>query len=285
MTEQPAEGGAQLAAPAAPAAWPQQQGSMHWQQPQQWGSPVPVAAAGSPGSRRRGLMIGAGVVALAAAFGAGLATGRATAKPAAAVAADPSSSAAILTIPVGGATSAASSAPVSGGSLISALLPVPSSATPRTASDASADGSMTLDQYLKLLYPTSTTERALLEARGFESAATRWFDTANGQEVSIYLVGFTANQGAQSYALALASAHVAANPGQTEFSVPSLGEGEGFETAKLDSYGNTDSFVYGEVGNVAVLVHCYTPAKLDRADLLALVSQQAARLNGFAGTS
>ncbi|HET9168270.1 MAG TPA: hypothetical protein VFN97_02505 [Actinospica sp.] len=36
----------------------------------------------------------------------------------------------------------------------------------------------------------------------------------------------------------------------------------------LDKYGDTGSRVYGAVGNVTIIVHCYTPAKLDRAALL-----------------
>ena len=37
-------------------------------------------------------------------------------------------------------------------------------------------------------------------------------------------------------------------------------------------------YVYGAVNNVTIIVHCYTPAKLDRADMLTLVNQQASRL-------
>jgi hypothetical protein len=157
---------------------------------------------------------------------------------------------------------------------------VPSGGTPRPVSGAGADGSLTLSQYLKLLYPTSTTEGSVLQERGFTGAATRWLNTASGQEVSVYLIGFSSESGAQSYALALGTAHVAdpANAGQTKFSVFALTDGVGYETAKLDKFGNTDSYVYGTVNDVTIIVHCYTPAKLDRAGMLALVDQQATRL-------
>lgn len=150
----------------------------------------------------------------------------------------------------------------------------------RTAAHAGADGSMTLDEFLADLYPNSSTERASLEARGFVSAATRWFIAANRQEVSIYLVSFGSPSGAQSYALALAKAR-GADPSfasATRFAVPALTDGAGFETLTLDSYGNTESFVYGAVKDVTVIVHCFTPAKPDRSQLLSFVGRQAARL-------
>lgn len=230
-----------------------------------------------PPRGRRTWPVALGVVALAVAFGAGLATGRATAPKTTAAASAESAPATTEAAPAAdGATG--STTGLTG--LTGELIPVPAGGTPRTVSGAGADGSLTLSQYLKLLYPTSSTEGPLLQERGFTGAATRWMDTASGQEVSIYLIGFSSETGAQSYALALGKAHeaVPANAGQTKFSVDALTDGVGYQTAKLDQYGNTDSYVYGAANDVTIIVHCYTPAKLDQAGLLALVDQQAARL-------
>ncbi|HTJ66935.1 MAG TPA: hypothetical protein VL551_05340 [Actinospica sp.] len=254
-------------------------------------TPPSVPPTPPPSAHGRRAWVGiAGVVALAAAFGAGLAVGRTTA-PKATVAAAAKVPTALLHSSTATASSAASAtspttAKAPSGTLASALLPVPSGGTAKTAPGSGADGSLTLAQYVAMLYPsTATTETSLLQARGFMTGATRWMDTAAGQELSIYLIEFQAPSGAQSYALATGLAHKSdsAYAGQTTFTVPGLTDGEGFETGTLDKYGNTDSFVYGAVGNVAIIVHCYTPGSLNRAGLLAAVSQQETRLTAFEG--
>jgi len=280
LTEQPADAaeataGGAFAAPFEPPQQPQAQ-----PQPLTPVEQFLAASGGVPPARpRRTRTIMVCLVTLAAGFGAGLATGRATAPKAgtgnpAAISAPAGSTAAA-------ATSASAAPAITGKTLVDALIPLPPGAARKTVPHAGADGSMTLDQFLQELYPDSTDERGFLEARGFVGAAATWFDTANGQELSFYLISFSSQGGAHSEALGLVNAHQEDpdDSSEAKFAVPALTDGTGFETSALDSYGNTGSYVYGAVGDVAVIVHCYTPAKLDRADLLTLVDQQAARLS------
>ena len=44
---------------------------------------------------------------------------------------------------------------------------------------------------------------------------------------------------------------------------------------------DTETSIYGEISGVAIMVDCYTPGKFDRADLLTLVNNQAARLSSY----
>lgn len=214
---------------------------------------------------RRTLIAVAGIVVLAVAFGIWLATGGAkTSKPVAA------------TAPTTGATSATAK-------LANALIPLPPGAKATTTPGAAADGSLTIDQFLKVLYPASTTERGFLQEHGFAAAATRSMVTANGQKISLYLVEFGTLGDAHYYSLTHA-APLETDPKYAkyaQFSVPGMTYSWGFENPALDSSGNADSYIYGEVGNVAIVVDCFTPAKPDRTDLLTLVSQQAARLSGY----
>lgn len=226
----------------------------------------PEPTSTSPDKRPRHTSIAVtGVIVLAVAFGIWFATGGTT-----------SPTPVAATSPTTGATSPTAK-------LANALIPLPSGAKATTASGIGADGSLTLDQFLKSLYPTSTTERGLLQAHGFASAATRSMVTANGQEISIYLVEFGTLGDAHFYSLTHA-APLETDPkyaSYTQFSVPGMTDSWGFENAALDSSGNTDSYIYGEVGNVAIIVDCFTPGKLDRTGLLTLVNQQAARLSGY----
>ncbi len=249
-----------------------------------WQQPTPPGPAAN-GRSRRTLVGVLGTVALIAAFGIGLATGRATA---------PKSSSAAPTATsgdtaVGQATVPAQTGgtPPTTGDLVSVLIPLPAGASALKVADASPDGAMTLDQFMQQLYSSSPSERALLQARGFQGAATRWFNTASGQEDCIFLIAFGSPAGAQSYALGQTQARekVPADASDTKFAVPGLTDGAGFENLTLDSYGNTDGHVYGALGDVAILVDTFTPAKPDRAEVLQLLDQQIARLSAYEQTS
>lgn len=292
--------------PAQQAGWPQQPQPQQPQQSQQpygppvgfgaqpqqpgyWQQPVVPAAPAGAGSHRA-LMGVLGAVTLIAVFGIGLATGRATAPKAAA--ASPIAGAGDTPIATSGlgtaAAQAAASAGTAGasavaGNIVSALIPLPAGGSALKVPDASANGAMNLDQFIKQVYTGSSSERGLLQARGFESAAARWMNTATGQEDYIYLVVFGSPDGAQSYALGAAEAHRddPTHASDTKFNVPALTDGAGFENPALDSYGNADSHIYGSVGDVAILVESFTPAELNRAEVLALVDQQATRLSTY----
>ena len=245
-----------------------------------WQQPAP-AGPGANGRSRRTLVGVLGTVALIAAFGIGLATGRATAPKSA-------SAAPIATsgdTAVGQATAAAQTGgtPPTVGDLVSALIPLPSGASTLKVSYASPDGAMTLDQFMKQVYASSPGERTLLQARGFQSAATRWFNTASGQEDCVFLIAFGSPAGAQSYALGQTQARekVPADASDTKFDVPGLTDGTGFEDPTLDAYGNVAGHIYGALGDVAILVDSFTPAKPDRAQVLELLNQQITRLSAY----
>jgi hypothetical protein len=247
--------------------------------------PGPETPGTPSGGRSRAPLAVGGALALLAAFGIGLVTGRATAPkaaPAAAIGNTPVATSNSSAVAQSGASVGATgkSGGSTGGRLTSLLIPLPAGGRLLPVSNAAPDGSMTLDQFLKELYPSSPSERTLLQARGFQTAAARCLDTSGGQEDCFYLIQFSAPDGAQSYALGLAQAHQddPSHASDTKFAVPALTDGAGFENSTLDSYGNTDSDVYGADGEIALIVHSYTPAKLDRAGALALVDQQVARL-------
>jgi hypothetical protein len=224
-------------------------------------------------------------VALAAALGAWFATGRATASKT-------SSAASTTTVakpansgmaPASATTSPSTDAMTATSKLAGTLIPLPAGATAKPAPGIGADGSLTLDQFLKILYPTATTEGTFLQEHGFVGAATRSMVTANGQEISIYLAEFGSLGDAHYYNLTLAAPLEtdAKYASYTHFDVPAFEDSWGFELPTLDSHGNTDTIIYGEIGSVAIMVDCSTPAKFDRADLLTLVTQQAARLSSY----
>jgi hypothetical protein len=172
------------------------------------------------------------------------------------------------------------------GSLTSALLPTPPGATLRRPKQAGAGGTLTLDDYLALLYPTtSTTERGLLTGRDFESAATTWFTTSDGKQGAIYLVEFAAPSAAQSYALALSDAHRRNHAADPTFSVGGLTDGAGFDESTLDTAGNTRTFVYGAVGNVTLIFYFYVPATLNLPAALSYVDGQVTRLAAAEATT
>jgi hypothetical protein len=142
--------------------------------------------------------------------------------------------------------------------LAQALIPLPKGATATTPSGIGANGALTRDQFLQLLYPNSTTESDLLTKLGFWGGATRSMVTANGQKVSIYLAEFGTLSSAHYYNLTLA-APLETDPkysNYTQFTVPSFQDSWSFEKPGLDSNGNTDTVIYGEIGNVAIMVNC-----------------------------
>ncbi|MGH6655442.1 MAG: hypothetical protein ACRDVE_09570 [Actinocrinis sp.] len=176
------------------------------------------------------------------------------------------------------ATSGTSAESVPMFSLPSALIALPTGATVGVPPAGGRDGSLTLDEFLKVLYPTAPTERGLMQRRGFVSGATRWFRTSDGKIVAVYLIGFKTDAGAESYGLSLSAGHRDDHPQDPSFTVSGLRDGTGFEESELDADGYTRSFVYGSLGSETVLVHYFVPATLDRAGLLSIVDAQIAKL-------
>jgi hypothetical protein len=219
-------------------------------------------------------VIGAVLVVVGAVFAAGYAVGSNPAKPAAA----PTAHASAQTAGVQGGTLDTN--------LASTLLPPPHGVRARRPKPSEAGGVLSLDDYLALLYPTtSATERGLLTGRGFVMAATVWFTTADGKQIADYLIEFATSRGAQSYALELASTHRDAYSGDQSFVVGGLTDGVGFEDAALDTYGHTRTNIYGAVGNVTLLFDFFVPAALDRAAALSYVNSQVARLASAEATA
>jgi hypothetical protein len=171
------------------------------------------------------------------------------------------------------------------GDVASAMIPVPANGSAAEVTDASPDGSMTLDEFMNAMYPSSPNERSRLMSLGFERAAERCMYMPQGQQDCFYLVVFLARAGAQDYTLGLATAFGSdsANASDTQFSAPGLIDGVGFENPALDAYGNTYTVVFGTSENVAVVVEDYTPSKPARAEMLTLVAQQTARLTAAEG--
>lgn len=153
------------------------------------------------------------------------------------------------------------------------LLPPGATVKPVTGTTG---GVMNLDQYLTKFFSTSTTERGLLEARGFQVAAIRAYQL-NGLEVITHLVQFDETDGAESFILGQIAARARDVRTTSTFDVPNEANAMGFDLAALNSVGNRSCYVLAQVGNVAVMVEIVTPGKLDRvANLKAMTDQIAA---------
>lgn len=137
----------------------------------------------------------------------------------------------------------------------------------------------TLEQYVTTLYSSASYEKRRLIQRCFQVAAQQGWVMPSGRIVVVYLAQFRAPADARSYALATQSADIADPRNKLHDAVRGVSDGILIEDPKQDKYGNTESRLIGDKGNVAIIVHVFEPAQLpSRRSATPLLRRQAARL-------
>ena len=96
--------------------------------------------------------------------------------------------------------------------------------------------------------------------------------------MNILLLQFGSATGAQSFTLGYQGGAGAAVGTAGTFPVPGSGDAIAYEHPALDSVGNIWTEGFAVVGNIAVDINYYRPAKGDRAAMTTLFQQQYAKL-------
>ncbi len=164
--------------------------------------------------------------------------------------------------------------------LISELLPVPAGAARPPA--APGPKAYTLHAYVTYLYAKSAVghEQALLQARCFQVAVNGQWLTSGGTLVSIWLVQFADSGGARSYALGQEQTDLNLMGSHGRWaSVSAVSDGMLIQDPGLDAEGDTFTRIFGDRGNVMILIHVYVPARwASENSMSALLRAQAGRI-------
>ncbi|GAA2810673.1 hypothetical protein GCM10010441_39160 [Kitasatospora paracochleata] len=96
--------------------------------------------------------------------------------------------------------------------------------------------------------------------------------------MDIRLLQFATATGAQSFTLGTQSGAGNAVGTAGTYAIPSSGDAMAFEHPELTSRGNIWTESYTVVGNIAIAIDIWVPAKADRAALTTLVQQQYAKV-------
>jgi hypothetical protein len=153
--------------------------------------------------------------------------------------------------------------------LLAELLPMPAGATrPRKAPRPRA---YSLSTFVARLYgDDKSPETGYLSALCFETAVGGEWQTHSGKLVAIYLIQFARQAEARSYALGLKQADIGSVGVHGRHArVRDLQDGMIVQDSQLDTYGNTLTRLIGSVGNIAILIHVFVPALLERESALA----------------
>jgi len=156
------------------------------------------------------------------------------------------------------------------------VLLVPVGDTPVTAKP---EGAVSLRDYVNALYSSDpSSEQRRLVARCFQTAAHRAWTSPGGTITSVWLVQFGTPAGARSYTLADEHAFTTDPTKSDAFHVSGVADGMGFGSPKLDADGNTRTAMLGDVGNVAIVVNLYVPARTDNSAAASILQQQSSAL-------
>lgn len=188
---------------------------------------------------------------------------------ASAAAAGPGSGAAVSAAAAGKAMTPAQAA------LLGRLVPYPADARPWTANRTGVFG---LSQFIDEFYVTSvwTSERGLMDRRGFVRAARHGWINADGTQDDVWLIDFSGATGARSMYLGLTGTWKTGGS-TTDFADAAV-HGQGQSTTALDSLGNASAKVAAVSGHTVVYVKVYTAARPDRAAAASLARAQYDRV-------
>ncbi|MHA6758134.1 hypothetical protein [Streptacidiphilus sp. PAMC 29251] len=141
-------------------------------------------------------------------------------------------------------------------------------------------GILTLTQLL-VRYADSTDRELVSNEeldRGFQFAVRKNWHASDGSQVDINLLQFSTATGAQSFTLAYQSSTGDDVGADGTFPVPGSGDAQAFQHPKLTVDGDIWTESYAVIGNVAIDVDFWMPAKADRKAATALFQKQYATL-------
>ena len=161
------------------------------------------------------------------------------------------------------------------------LVPLPGGAQawPSNSQDGPT-GVITLAQYLSRdSDATQVKQDTVVDTnRGFQYAVREDWNAADESQVDLYLLQFASASGAQSFVLDRQSGAGDAVGASGTYTVPRSGDATAYQHSGLDSQGNIYTEGYAMVGDIALEVNFWAPAKANRAAMTALFQQQYAKL-------
>ena len=164
--------------------------------------------------------------------------------------------------------------------LESDLVPLPGNAQPWPANSSNGPtGVLNLTQFLTRFDPSNIqSETAEEQDRGFQYALRENWQGSDGTQANVFLIQFASATGAQSFTLGFQGGAANAVGTDGTYPVPHSGDSMAYQHSGLDNVGNIWTEDYAVVGNIAVDIDFWVPAKADRAQATALFQQQYAKL-------
>ncbi|HVB43216.1 MAG TPA: hypothetical protein VNF47_10985 [Streptosporangiaceae bacterium] len=176
-----------------------------------------------------------------------------------------------------GPCTGASTTPGSASQLVRRLLPLPPGAA-RLKGQFTARV-LSVDGYIRELYPSDPAEKSRLAARCFKVAVQLAWVEPSGQTVAIYLSQFGTAADARSYALSSQSGDLLDQANKLHSAVPGVADGLLIQNPTLDKYGNTLSRLIGDHGDVAIIIHLFESARLPARSVAdSLLQRQSIRI-------
>jgi len=161
------------------------------------------------------------------------------------------------------------------------LVPPPGGAQPwQSSSQDGPTGVLTLPQFISRFADASEAKRATAEEvdRGFQYAVRENWIASDGSQADVLLLQFATATGAQSFVLDYqGGVGNTVGTGGT-YTVPGSGDAMAYQHSGIDSDGNVYTDGYAVVGNIAIDINVWAPAKADRAAVTALFRKQYARV-------
>ncbi|MDH6109506.1 hypothetical protein P3T36_000277 [Kitasatospora sp. MAP12-15] len=141
-------------------------------------------------------------------------------------------------------------------------------------------GILTLQQFVTRFATTANQPKVTAEetTRGFQYAVREDWVASDGTEANVQLLQFASVAGAQSFTLNVqgGTGNVVGSSGS--YAIPDSGDARAFEHAGLNGNGKVWTESYAVVGDIAVNVDLWVPAKADRAAATALIQRQYAKV-------
>ena len=161
------------------------------------------------------------------------------------------------------------------------LLTAPIGSKPYDRGTFSSNGILSLDQFVDgdFVAKDRSSEHANLADDDFRYATQTNWEGVGGSSAEIFAIQFGRTAGAEDFVASISEAtSQEQEPNRPMFSLPGVPGGEGWSAGAVDGIGDIWQSAWFSVGNVAVDLHYYTPAKADRAGLEKLARAQRARL-------
>lgn len=133
-----------------------------------------------------------------------------------------------------------------------------------------------LEQFVANAYParSAAVVRSELKAQGLNAIAHRtWTASDGGNEADDILFRFDTPQGAQGR-FSSATRSKAADRGEHSFDVPGYPKAIGYYNPTPDDIGDVRTIAYGLAGDIVVEVFFYSPGTLDKAGVIAALTDQ-----------